>query len=149
MLAAGNLALQIEQEAESPVGRLLDLSLRQNMLAQRLAKLYLLAQAGDKSRGRLVDMEQARKEFATALGELANARENSPASREALELAKMQWLFFDHALDELGRGEAGRPQNVATTSERIMEVLDAVSAQYAQDADRVRLASAPAVGRRN
>lgn len=135
MLATGNLALRIEQEAESPVGRLLDLSLRQNMLAQRLAKLYLLAQAGDTSRGRRVDMEQARKEFTAALGELSAARENSPASREALELAKLQWIFFDAALGELERGETGRPQNVATTSERIMDALDAVSAQYARDAD--------------
>ena len=67
MISSGKLAAQIEGEADTPVARLLDLSLRQSMLAQRLAKLYLLAQAGDKSRGRLVDVEQARKEFAAAL----------------------------------------------------------------------------------
>lgn len=133
MIATGKLAMQIEDEAETPIGRLLDLSLRQSMLAQRLAKLYLMAQAGDQSRGRLVDVEQARKEFATALHELGSARENSPASREALELAKTQWLFFDNAIKELNRGETGNPRHVATSSERIMEVLDAVSTQYAQD----------------
>lgn len=133
MIAAGKLAMQIEDEADTPVGRLLDLSLRQSMLAQRLAKLYLMAQAGDKSRGRLVDVEQARREFATALDELDSARENSPASREALDLAKTQWLFFENAIRELSRGETGNPQHVATSSERIMEALDAVSTQYTQD----------------
>lgn len=133
MIAAGKLVMQIEGEADTPIGRLLDLSSRQSMLAQRLARLYLMARAGDTSRGRLVDMEQARKEFATALSELSSARENSPASRDALELAKTQWLFFENEIRELSRGETGNPQHVATTSERIMEVLDAVSAQYAQD----------------
>lgn len=155
MIAAGKLAMQIEGEADTPVGRLLDLSLRQSMLAQRLAKLYLMAQAGDKSGGRLVDVEQARKEFATALSELASSRENSPATRDALELAKTQWLFFENAIRELGRGESGNPQHVATTSERIMEVLDAVSTQYAQDyaaasnGNTTRLASVSAGPRRN
>lgn len=133
MIAAGKLAMQIEDEAETPVGRLLGLSLRQSMLAQRLAKLYLLAQAGDRSSGRLVDVEQARKEFATTLAELTSARENSPASRDALELAKTQWLFFENEIRELSRGESSNPQHVATSSERIVEVLDAVSAHYAQD----------------
>lgn len=144
MIAAGKLAMQIEDEADTPVGRLLDLSLRQSMLAQRLAKLYLMAQAGDKSRGRLVDVEQARREFSTALDELGSARENSPASREALDLAKTQWLFFENAIRELSRGETGKPQHVATSSERIMEVLDAVSTQYTQD---YAAASNPGTGR--
>lgn len=142
MLATGKLAMQIESGANSANGRLLDLSLRQNMLAQRLARLYLMALTGDRSRGRLVDMEQARKEFATALNELSVARENTPASREALELARMQWLFFDNAISELSRnGGESRPQHVATTSERIMEVLDAVSREYAQDYGSARLAT--------
>lgn len=155
MITTGKLTMQIETEAETPVGRLLDLSLRQSMLAQRLAKLYLMAQAGDKSRGRLVDLEQARKEFATAFNELSSARENSPANRDALELAKTQWVFFENAIQEMNRGETGNPQHVATTSERIMEVLDAVSTQYAQDyaaassTNTARLAGASTSTRRN
>ncbi len=132
---AGKLAMQIESEAETPVGRLLDLSSRLNMLAQRLARLYLQAQAGDRSQGLLVDMEQTRKEFATGLQELAVAPENTAAGRDALGLAKNQWIFFDSAVQQLrSKGADGKgPQNVATTSERIQEVLAAVTAQYAQD----------------
>ncbi len=118
---AGKLAMQIESEAETPAGRLLDLSSRLNMLAQRLARLYLQAQAGDRSQGLLVDMEQTRKEFA--------------AGRDALGLAKNQWIFFDSAIQQLhSKGADGKgPQNVATTSERIQEMLAAITAQYAQD----------------
>lgn len=150
MLATGKLTMLIESEADSPSGRLLDLSLRQNMLAQRLARLYLMAQTGDRSRGRLVDMEQARKEFSVALTELAVAPENTPASREALELARTQWLFFDTAVGELSRGADSRPQHVATTSERIQEVLEAVSQQYARDYSSARMmAATTADARRN
>ncbi|MBP5997485.1 MAG: type IV pili methyl-accepting chemotaxis transducer N-terminal domain-containing protein [Azonexus sp.] len=132
---AGKLAMQVESEAETPAGRLVDLSSRLNMLAQRLARLYLQAQAGDRSQGLLVDMEQTRKEFATGLQELLAAPENTAAGRDALGLAKNQWIFFDSAVQQLrSKGADGKgPQNVATTSERIQEVLAAVTTQYAQD----------------
>lgn len=149
MLATGRLTMKIEAEAETGAGRLLDLSMRQNMLAQRLARLTLMAQAGDRSRGRLVDIEQTRKEFATALTELSGARENTPASREALELARMQWMFFDRAISEMSKGGDSRPQHVASTSERILEALDAVSQQYAQDYASARFAATTGNTRRN
>lgn len=142
MLASGRLSVRIEADAEGAGGRLLDLSLRQNMLVHRLARLTLLAQAGDRSRGRLVDIEQARREFASALDELATAPENTPASRDALELARGQWLFFERAISEIGKQDS-RPEHVATTSERIREVLDAVSRQYAESPSRLAAAGSP------
>lgn len=142
MLASGRLSARIEADAEGAGGRLLDLSLRQNMLIHRLARLTLLAQAGDRTRGRLVDIEQARREFAGALDALAAAPENTPASRDALELARGQWLFFDRAISEIGKQDS-RPEHVATTSERIREVLDAVSRQYADAPSRLAMAGTP------
>lgn len=132
MWATGKLSMKIEEMAEGGAGLLLDLSLRQNMLAQRLARLYLMAQAGDKSHSRLVDIEQARVEFSSALDSLLNARENTQANREALELARMQWIFFDQAVSQINDAGKSRPMHVVTTSERILEVLNEVSHQYAQ-----------------
>jgi hypothetical protein len=136
MLHAGKLAMQIEIAGEAPLGRLLDLSSRLNMLSQRLARLYLLAHAGDRSQGVLTDLQQARLEFASGLRELDTARENSPASREAIALAKNQWIFFELAigdLDQAKRADGRAAQNVASSSERIAQVLDEASAQYARD----------------
>ncbi|MDQ5942275.1 MAG: hypothetical protein QG572_1090, partial [Pseudomonadota bacterium] len=104
---------------------------------------------GERSSGRLVDLDQTRKVFTTALIELSRDRENTPASRDALELARMQWIFFDQAISEMNKGGTSRPQNVATTSERIMEALDAVSRQYAQDYSTTRLAATPGSPLRN
>lgn len=135
MLHTGKLAVLIEGEGETSIGRLLDQSSRLNMLAQRLARLYLQVQGGDRSQGVLTDLEQARREFATGLHELDTARENSAASRENIALARNQWIFFDSAIVRLN--VAGRDSkaalNVATSSERIVQVLDATSAQYVRD----------------
>ena len=143
MIHAGKLSMLIEAEGETPVGRLIDLSARLNMLSQRLARLYLLAQGGSRAQGVLVDIEQARREFSTGLNELDTARANSPASRDAVGLAKNQWVFFESAINRLGladRGDGRAVQNVATSSERIAQVLDLASAQYARDyAETTRL----------
>jgi len=130
-MLSGRLAMQFEINAATPAARLLDLSLRQGMLAQRLARLYLTAYAGDKSAGLLVDIEQARREFSSALDELSDAPENTEASRRALELARVQWMFFEQSVFGMKDRLAGNPMHVATSSERILEVLDEVSLQYA------------------
>jgi len=136
MTHAGKLAMLIEGESDTPVGRLLDLSSRLNMLSQRLARLYLQAYAGNRAQGLLVDIDQARKEFASGLRELDAARENSPASREAISLARNQWIFFESAIGELGKTDlrdGKSAQHVASSSERIAQVLDQTSLQYARD----------------
>ena len=128
----GKLAATFERSGDAPAASLLDLSLRQNMLVQRLARLYLMAYAGDTSAGLQVDIEQARREFSAALDELARTRSNSEASRRALELTKMQWIFFERAIENVGSPRDSNPRHVATTSEQILELLDEVSAQYAR-----------------
>lgn len=144
MVHTGKLAMLIEGEGETPVGRLLDLSSRLNMLSQRLARLYLQAYGGNQTQGVLIDIEQARKEFASGLLELDMARENSTASRDAIGLARNQWVFIDSAIRELGkieRREERAAQNVVSSSERIAQVLDQTSLQYIKDfADGVRSA---------
>ncbi|MDR0775132.1 MAG: hypothetical protein LBE81_00635 [Azonexus sp.] len=132
--------MQIEAADETPVGRLLDLSLRLNMLSQRMARLYLLAYAGDRSQSVLTDLQQDRLEFIAGLYELETARENSPDSREAISLAKTQWLFFVQAIGT-SRGGERQAKNVATSSERIAQMLNEVSAHYADSSAPGQLAT--------
>lgn len=140
MIAAGKLAFDIENELGTPAGRLVDLSIRQNMLAQRLARLYMQVRLGDDSQGLRVDMQQARIEFSMSLGELAGSPVNTRAIGESIALARMQWLFFENALAMLG--ERGLTRDVATTSERIMQMMDAVAVQYLEAGAAAPLASA-------
>ena len=90
------------------------------------------------------------REFATTMRELNDAHENTPASREALNLANAMDVLRprDQRNEERQRGDS-RPQHVATASERITEVLDAVGQQYALDAGNLRFAAATTSMRRN
>ena len=132
---AGKLAMEIESSAETSVGRLLDLSSRQSMLAQRLARLYMLGLSGNRSQGLPVDLAQTRLEFMAGLSELEAAPESSLAAREALGLIRNQWIFFDNAVRQapVKGGDSKAAENVATCSERIAESLALMTAQYAQD----------------
>lgn len=130
---SGKLASTFERGGSEPTASLLDLALRQSMLVQRLARLYLMVYSGDQSTGLQVDIAQARREFSSALDELTRTSGQSETSRRALELAKMQWIFFERAIENVGSPRDSNPRHVVSTSEQILELLDEVSAQYARN----------------
>jgi hypothetical protein len=120
------LVQAMESDSSEALAPFVVLSLRQAMLSQRIAKLYLLRSLGDRSRGTEVDIAQTRLEFRAALGQLVNAPENTQRTRADLELARVQWIFFDNALEDGSNASPAYRLNVATTSERITQVMDDV-----------------------
>jgi hypothetical protein len=74
----------------------------------------------------------ARKEFIAALAELAASPKNTPEIVREIQLAQQQWIFFDNALNAgaAGGNKAQQATNVATTSERILEVMDRITGMY-------------------
>jgi hypothetical protein len=68
------------------------------------------------------------------MDELAKAPQNTPQIRATIELGRSQWVFFDNALAAYGKGgdAASDARNVATTSERILEVMDQLTVLYSQ-----------------
>lgn len=133
---------QLELHSGSNLGRLINISGRQRMLSQRLAKFYMLRHWGISSSEMDSEARVARGEFISALDALGKAKENTSAIAGDLELAKVQWLFFDQALQSQRGGgkDDAEAQNVATTSERILEVMDRITGMYA----RLSVAAAPA-----
>ena len=122
--------VQLEKQSATTAGRLVNISGRQRMLSQRMAKFYQAIAWGvgnDKSPG---ELDKARKDFAAAHQELSSAPSNTPQIKESLELVKQQWMFFENALNQKA-GPDKRPQTaVATTSERILEEMEVVVGQY-------------------
>jgi len=125
---------QLELVSTSSVGRLVNIAGRQRMLSQRLAKFYMFQRWGIGAAGMDGEAETARREFLSALDALERAPENTAKIRGELELARMQWVFFDQALRQQKTGDKDPTYaaNVATTSERILEVMDRVTNLYAQ-----------------
>ena len=129
MLAAANTTTEaLERLAQAPTARLVNTAGRQRMLSQRLAKNYELLAAGLDSRTVREQMTGDADEFQRALAQLNKAPISTPAIRSALELGQAQWVFFEAALKR--QPDPRGLENVATTSERLLEVTDSLTSLY-------------------
>jgi hypothetical protein len=103
------------------------------MLSQRMAKFYHAFNWGIAAPEMRSKLQAARKEFTDALAVLMGLRNNTADIRRELEVGKQQWSIFDKALNT-DAGITGKKSllasNVATLSERVLEVMDRVTLLY-------------------
>jgi hypothetical protein len=125
---------QLEQYSGRAVGRLVNMAGRQRMLSQRSAKFYLSQNWGVPVPNALKELNLARTEFVTALQTLMTAPQATEAIQQQLGLAEQQWVFFDNALSRLGEGSGGvrRAQDVFSSSEQILQIMDRVTGLYSR-----------------
>ena len=129
MLAAADGATQaFENLSKMNTARLVSMAGRQRMLSQRLAKNYGMAAAGFSNKIAADQMISDATEFKQALVILAAAPVSSPGIRQELGLGESQWIFFDAALQR--QPDSRGLEAVATTSERLLEVMDKLTGLY-------------------
>jgi nitrate/nitrite-specific signal transduction histidine kinase len=132
LVLAHDATVRLEKISASVTGRLVNIAGRQRMLSQRMAKFYQAIGWHVAPPIGPAELETARKEFVTALAELAASPRNTQDIKQDLELVQVQWTFFDSALKN-APSAATKTQvatHVATTSERILEVMDRVTGLY-------------------
>ena len=126
--ATNTVVLKLQDISGSSFGRLVNVSGRQRMLSQRLAKFYMLrAWQFDNAEIRS-EMAQAQNEFKGALAELIAAKENSPEIQAELKEASKAWDLFNHGLERDGDNLV--PLIAAMSSEKLLAKMNKITGMY-------------------
>jgi len=121
-------------EARSPArqGALIRSAGEVRMLAQRIAKLHLLARWGVRPEASAAGLKAADNEYQLAMALLRSAPQNTPEIAAELLLADNQYLFLRQAAARVRPGRDARQELefIAKTSDNIVEVMDRVARIY-------------------
>lgn len=126
--AAHELTVELQNRSASPAGRLVNISGRQRMLSQRLAKYYLLRAWGLESPAVSREIGSARTEFDGALATLRSAPDNTAEIRRELDAVALQWEWFQNALALEGAASYGLI--VVNAAEAILNSMEVVTGLY-------------------
>lgn len=128
--AAHQVVLDLQKSANSKVGRIVNISGRQRMLSQRIAKFYMLLAWRVNSDVSLKLMHIASEEFSTALKELLVSNINTKVINEHLNDVKVQWYIFERSF-QMRKGKY-IPLLIAMSSEKMLDKMNKVTGLYDQ-----------------
>ncbi len=133
LAAAQSLTLSFEQADGTRKGRLINLAGRERMLSQRVAKFFMFRHMGIRVARCRVELDDASREFSTALVELTSVAQDRHVILGELESVATHWNTMQSTLAmRNGKDFAPIARKLFTTSESLLRRMEAAVDLYAR-----------------
>ncbi|WP_300432723.1 type IV pili methyl-accepting chemotaxis transducer N-terminal domain-containing protein [uncultured Thalassolituus sp.] len=129
LTACNDVVKAIEVHSGIASGKLVNMSGRQRMLSQKIAKTYMAMYWNVDAPTLADEFNQAIDLFDDSLTELQSSDKNDGPLKNALTRARNQWKFSQSGF---GLGDEGRyvPTVISVTTESILRKMDQITGQY-------------------
>ncbi|MFT5592382.1 MAG: nitrate/nitrite-specific signal transduction histidine kinase [Oceanicoccus sp.] len=129
LLACETLVNELEKIAQRDSARWVNLSGRQRMLSQRIAKFYTAISLTGEIQRYNGSLKQAIAEFDQALTDLIHSPDNTRFVNHKLQKVETQWNFSKQGFKLLDNGSS-TPLVISMTTESILKQMNDITALY-------------------
>ncbi|MCU7904321.1 MAG: type IV pili methyl-accepting chemotaxis transducer N-terminal domain-containing protein [Candidatus Thiodiazotropha sp. (ex Epidulcina cf. delphinae)] len=129
-----SVVLKLESMSKTKKDQIVNISGRQRMLSQRIAKYYALFQTGFRDDNSVYQLEKAVAEFDEALKQLRAEKRNTKRINYQLNRIQRLWNVVKGFFLDVKQG--GLPVTVFVTTDKIMSTMNEVTGLYAKLTDK-------------